>query len=233
MRKATAPMTEEDIDHCVRMLKEVLPFPDAHDRADEILGFFEGECKRALSQVKGVPSKEIRALTDANNVFWFKSSYPIRANSEGEWTHVEVDLFSRATDALTTVLSLKEAVRRGRYPDDFCVWAQGEVDELRIRLKLMRLCELEGQTTQSGIVGSSAGRKSGQARREATVERNKLMKKRALELLESGVATPHSLAERLKGKDFPGKKLTTSKQVRSILQKEGVLPPLKKRRKRR
>jgi hypothetical protein len=234
MKKPAAAMTVEDIEHCIRLLKGALSVSIDHSRVDEILGFFEVDCKRVLSLGKGVPPKEIQALADANDVFWLKNSYPIYTTSDGRTIHVEVDLFSLAADALTAVYFLRDAfAHREFYADDFCTRAQEEADDLLNRLKLMRFYEAETRAAKKEWDGKISGRRSGEARREEVAERNRLMDKRAREMLASGAATPHALAGKLKDKEFSGKKLTSSRQVRSVLQEKEVLPPSPKRRKRR
>lgn len=221
MKKPAAPMTEEDIEYCVGMLKEALSVPAAHSRVDELLGFFEAECKRVLSLFEGCPPKEIQPLADANETFWLERSYPLAPCP-----------FSHAAHALAAVFSLSEAVaHRDSYADDFCTWAQEEADSLGHMLRLVRLCELETKAAKRKIAGSSAGRKSGQSRREAIAPRNQRIKKAGLGLRASGLA-PHDVSGRLAQRQFGGKALS-AKQLGKILRKEGVLPPSKKRRKPR
>lgn len=225
MKKPAPAMTIEDIEHNGYLLKENLCDPPTW--AIEILERFETECKRVLALVNGVPLKEIRALSDANDVFWLASAYPIRANAAGKWIHVEVDLFTYAADALTAVYSLKGALERGeKDADGSYTWAQEEAESLLNKLKMMRFHEAEGRTAKREWAGVGAGKQSVKARQASSAERNKTIVKRARELLASGAATTRSISAKL-----AGKYQLTSPTVRTILREEGVLSPAPKRRK--
>lgn len=213
----------DESDRVIEILKEAVALSDS-SRVDEILGEIEADCRRTLSLFKGIPQEEIDELRDANEVFCLESSFPHYASPFGE-----------AINTLASVFLFKnDYAMRHVYADDFTGGAKEEAGRIGALWKMMRLGVLEAKETTRRITAAAAGQLGGLLRRENRSQQNQSIKKAAVEMLSEKGISPRELAGRLAKRTFPSPDLSpkklSPKQLRTILRKEGILPPPKKRK---